>query len=110
VEGGFATVKLENGTLCRALAVSCGDVGARTQLSIRPERVEVGGKAGENLVEAKVLELIYHGDHIRCRMEVHGNPNFIVKVPNDARLDSLKIDDRTPIGWAAKDCRALDAA
>jgi hypothetical protein len=30
-------------------------------------------------------------------------------VPNDARLDPLRVDDTTPVGWAAEDCRALDA-
>jgi putative spermidine/putrescine transport system ATP-binding protein len=109
LQGGFATVKLDSGGSCQALVVSCGDVGSRTQLSIRPERVLVGPGAEANRVDAKVLELIYHGDHIRCRMEVHGNSNFIVKVPNDARLDPLRVGDTTPVGWAAEDCRALDA-
>jgi putative spermidine/putrescine transport system ATP-binding protein len=108
IEGGFATVRLENGATCRALAVSCGDAGARTQLSIRPERVVVGDAAAENRVEAQVLELIYHGDHIRCRMQVHGNPNFIVKVPNDGGLQHLGAEETTAVGWAAEDCRALD--
>lgn len=108
LEGGFATVKLEDGTLVRALAVNCGDVGARTGLSIRPERVDIGGRAGENLVEAKVLELIYLGDHIRCRIDVHGNSGFIVKVPNAAGVDHLKVGQTTQVGWAADDCRALD--
>ena len=73
VEGGFATVKLEDGTPAARSRSAAATLGARTQLSIRPGAGEVGGKAGENRVEAKVLELIYHGDHIRCRMEVHGN-------------------------------------
>lgn len=108
IDGGFATVKLGNGTLVRALAVSCGGVGSESQLSIRPERVDLGGRAGENLVEAQVLELIYHGDHIRCRLDVHGNSNFIVKVPNASGVDHLKVGESTQVGWAAADCRALD--
>ena len=88
IEGGFATVGSTTAIRCRALAVSCGEPGARTQLSIRPERVIVGDRrAEENRVEARVLELIYHGDHIRCRMEVHGNRDFIVKVPNAAGVE-----------------------
>ena len=47
----------------------------------------VGGeRLRENRTEAQVLELIYHGDHIRCRLAVHGNDDFIVKMPN-SRLD-----------------------
>ena len=75
IEGGFATrARSTNGATVGALPVSCGEAGARTQLSIRPERVVVGaaGRARTRL-EAEVLELIYHGDHIRCRLDVHGN-------------------------------------
>ena len=111
VEGGVATVRLEDGAICRALAVSCGEPGARTQLSIRPERVVVGGEVGgENRTEAQVLELIYHGDHIRCRLQVHGNDDFIVKVPNSRANPTLQVGAATTVGWRTEDCRALDAA
>ena len=57
---------------------------------------------------AMVLELIYLGDHIRSRMEVHGDSDFIVKVANAAKVDHLKVGETTQVGWAADDCRALD--
>jgi putative spermidine/putrescine transport system ATP-binding protein len=108
VEGGVATVRLDGGGVCRATAVSCGAPGTHTQLSVRPERVVVGEMAQENRVPARVLELIYHGDHVRCRMEVHGNSDFIVKVPNAAGVVHRAAGETTPVGWAAADCRALD--
>jgi putative spermidine/putrescine transport system ATP-binding protein len=108
IEGGFADVRLDNGGTCRALAVSCGEPGSPTQLSIRPERVVIGPQAEENQVPAKVLELIYLGDHIRSRMEVHGDPDFIVKVANAAGVEHLRVGETTQVGWAADDCRALD--
>jgi putative spermidine/putrescine transport system ATP-binding protein len=110
LDGAVATVRLDNGATCRALAVNCGAKGSRTQLSIRPERVNIGKTGLENVVEAHVLELIYLGDHIRCRMEVHGDQDFIVKVPNAANHEHLKVGERTAIGWAVEDCRALDVA
>ena len=58
--------------------MNCDKIGSKTTLSIRPERIKVGTK-GETS-EAKVLELIYIGDHIRCRMLVEGDENFIVKI------------------------------
>ncbi|MDZ7829988.1 MAG: TOBE domain-containing protein [Halofilum sp. (in: g-proteobacteria)] len=44
-------------------------LGERTTLSLRPERVQVDPAEGEcdNVLEGKVLELIYLGDHIRTR-------------------------------------------
>jgi len=56
-----------------------------------------------------VKELIYLGDHIRCRMEVHGNDEFIVKVPNSAGHKHLVEGEKTTVSWVKEDCRALDA-
>ncbi len=109
LEGGIALVRLQSGETCKALAVNCGDAGSSTQLSIRPERIEIGASPDGNSVTASVRELIYLGDHIRCRMEVHGNEAFIVKVPNSAGHEHLQVGERTVITWAAEDCRALDA-
>lgn len=109
LDGEAATVLLDDGTTIHATAVACGAVGSRTQLSIRPERVVVGAQGTPNSVEARVLELIYHGDHIRCRMAVHGAQDFIVKVPNDAGQKHLSAGETVRIGWKTEDCRALDA-
>ena len=96
------------GSTCQALAVNAGDVGAQTLVSIRPERVSVATDAGPNTAEALVKELIYLGDHIRCRLDVHGNDNFIVKVPNAAGHVHLTVGQTTHVGWSAQDARALD--
>ena len=104
----IATIKLDNGAMCDALAVNCGDVGAKTLVSIRPERVSISGEKGPNSTEAQVLELIYLGDHIRCRLNVHGNDEFVVKVPNAAGHKHLVVGETTQITWGAEDARALD--
>lgn len=107
-KGEIATIKLDNGATCQALAVNCGDVGSKTLVSIRPERVSISGKKGPNTTQAQVLELIYLGDHIRCRLNVHGNDEFVVKVPNAAGHKHLVVGETTEITWAADDARALD--
>jgi len=109
VKGKTVTVKLDDGTITEALAVNCGEVGSKTTLSIRPERVTVGGQKSKITVDAQVKELIYLGDHIRCRMNVHGNDDFIVKVPNAAGHTHLAAGETTRVSWAKEDCRALDA-
>ncbi|NNK79242.1 MAG: ABC transporter ATP-binding protein [Litoreibacter sp.] len=105
--GEIATVELPGGGSTNALAVNCGDVGTETLVSIRPERVDVASE-GENATDARVLELIYLGDHIRCRLDVHGNDEFVVKVPNSAGHEHLTVGEMTRISWAAEDARALD--
>jgi putative spermidine/putrescine transport system ATP-binding protein len=80
-----------------------------TLLSIRPERVIIGETNAPNALEGRVVELIYLGDHIRCRMEVAGHDDFIVKVPNSHAHAALKVGETTSVGWHTEDCRALDA-
>ena len=106
--GDVATVRLADGETCNAMAVNCGGVGDETLISIRPERVEVGAGDGENATEGQVKELIYLGDHIRCRLNVHGNDAFIVKVPNSAGHKHLSVGETTRVTWATEDARALD--
>jgi putative spermidine/putrescine transport system ATP-binding protein len=108
VNGETASVELDSGANVKALAINCGGAGERTMLSIRPERVVLGQDGAENNLTGKVKELIYLGDHIRCRMEVAGHEDFIVKVPNSHAHAALKVGEETPIGWVTADCRALD--
>jgi putative spermidine/putrescine transport system ATP-binding protein len=107
VTGDTVTARFEDGETCSALAVANGPVGGRTMLSIRPERVQLN--ATDNATAAQVLEMIYHGDHIRCRMRVHGDDEFIVKVPNGGGAIGLTVGETIHVGWNTADCRALDA-
>jgi putative spermidine/putrescine transport system ATP-binding protein len=110
IQGDTAIVALEGVGDVTAVAVGCGKVGERTMLSIRPERVIIDANPSQNALEGTVEELIYLGDHIRCRMNVAGHSDFIVKVPNSAAHAILKVGERTRVGWNTEDCRALDAA
>lgn len=109
VRDGMAAVDYGHGVSGHALAVNCGGAGSQTTLSIRPERVRIGGEAGHNAIPARVLELIYLGDHIRCRLDVLGNDQFIVKIPNAAGVKHLVVGESTQVNWNNDDCRALDA-
>ncbi|MEM1039334.1 MAG: ABC transporter ATP-binding protein [Pseudomonadota bacterium] len=108
---GVATIDLDGGGSVTAEAVNIGAVGERTTLSLRPERVEITPKTGSvpNILEGEIRELIYLGDHIRTRMSVAGNEEFIVKVPNSAGHKPLAEGAKVKVGWKAQDCKALDA-
>ncbi|MDQ7071382.1 MAG: ABC transporter ATP-binding protein [Rhodobacterales bacterium] len=108
VDGDNVVVDLEGGMTAHALAVNCGGVGDRTMLSIRPERVTLNAE-GPNSTKALVKELIYLGDHIRCRMTVSGHDDFIVKVANSSGHKHLVVGEETDVSWQIEDCRALDA-
>ena len=98
--------------LIKSLAVKLDEgVGGKTQLSLRPERVTINPESGSlpNVVEGKVEELIYLGDHIRTRLSLCGQDEFIVKVPNSAHHSHLTEGEVVNVGWEYEDCRALDA-
>jgi putative spermidine/putrescine transport system ATP-binding protein len=79
-------------------------------LSLRPERIEINPDDGSvpNVLQGRIEELIYLGDHIRTRMSVAGHDDFVVKVPNRAGHKFLEEGQTASVGWRTADCRALD--
>jgi putative spermidine/putrescine transport system ATP-binding protein len=61
-----------------------------------------------NRLAGRVLEPIYHGDHVRLRLSVAGSEDFTVKVPVIGGKVDLSPGREIWIGWHAEDCRALD--
>jgi len=108
--GDRCQVRLAQGEQVEALAVNVGQVGEPVTVSIRPERVRLGGQseASVNRFSGRVAEFIYLGDHVRVRLEVCGKADFFVKQPI-AELDpALAVGDVIPLGWAVEHARALD--
>ncbi len=119
----LGTVKSVNGSSCTvdmdggdhsviANAINVGDVGTRTTLSLRPERVYINPDPDSlpNTFNAVVEELIYLGDHIRTRVNVCGHDDFVVKIPNSSKHTHLNEGESVLIGWNVEDCRALDSS
>ncbi|MEO1066450.1 MAG: ABC transporter ATP-binding protein [Pseudomonadota bacterium] len=109
VDANSCAITLDDGNAVSALPVNVTK-GGNTTLSIRPERIEINPKDGsvDNMLNGKIAELIYLGDHIRTRMIVSGNDEFIVKVPNKDGSVLLSEGDEATVGWRTEDCRALD--
>jgi putative spermidine/putrescine transport system ATP-binding protein len=110
IEDGACMVELDGGGTIRALPVKVDGPGALTTVSLRPERVRVGGDAGTcpNRFDAEVRELIYLGDHTRVRLAVCGQDDFIVKIAHTQGPPDIRPGDRVPVGFTVEDCRALD--
>ncbi len=111
VSNGVCDVQVTDGNVIKAKAVNIDGVDSPTTLSLRPERVTVNPEAGTcpNMVEAKVEEVIYLGDHVRTRVSLCGHNDFIVKIPNSHGHVNLEFGQKISIGWQYEDCRALDA-
>jgi len=110
INGNMCVVTTDKGEDIKSLKVNVNAVGDASTVSLRPERVEINSSDSsfENSFNAKVKELIYLGDHIRTRVEVCGNDQFIVKVPNSYKGANLKEGTSVKLSWKASDSRALD--
>ena len=110
VNGKNCVVVTDNGDEIVSLKINVNSVGDSSLLSLRPERVWVNADQNnyENTFEAKVEELIYLGDHVRTRVNVCGNNQFIVKIPNSSDHSDLKEGASVKLSWKAEDTRALD--
>lgn len=105
-------VKLDGGEIIDAKPVNVSNVGDRTRVSIRPERVEMNPERlqeGAHTLKAEVLEFVYMGDIFRTRLRVAGNEEFVVKTRNAPDQVRLAPGTHVDIGWLPQDCRALDA-
>ena len=110
IDGDVCQVELATGETVLAERVNVHGAHVDTTLSLRPERVEIEPAEGSvpNVLQGRILELIYLGDHIRTRMSVAGDDEFIVKVPNSAHHVPLAEGTSVRVGWATHDCKALD--
>jgi putative spermidine/putrescine transport system ATP-binding protein len=110
IRGDKCVVEVDGGGYLNALKVNVDGIGDRTSVSLRPERVMVNPADGsvDNIFEGKVKELIYLGDHVRTRVNVCGNEEFIVKIPNAQGHRLVDKGQNIQLGWLSDDCRALD--
>lgn len=112
IKGETCMVQLDDGDLIAAVPINVSEVGQRTRVSIRPERVEYNKERLSDdayTLKAEVLEFIYMGDIFRTRLRVAGKDDFVIKTRNAPDQMRLKPGQQIEIGWLPEDCRALDA-
>ena len=102
-------VKLDNGSEILANPIAVKSNGEKTKVSLRPERALINSKEKmENNFKGKIEEVIYHGDHTRVRLDLLGNKEFILKVPNSSANMEIKLGNEINVSWNSFDARALD--
>ncbi|BAL96834.1 ABC transporter ATP-binding protein [Rubrivivax gelatinosus] len=85
-EGGRCGIVLADGRVVTGLNVNGAVVGDSVQASIRPERIvlhrDLAAAGHPNRLQARVIDLIYFGDHLRALCEPGtGQPEAVVKLP-----------------------------
>ena len=107
VERDHCDVETPDGVV-RAFPVHHCRPGDPSVLAIRPERVSLTRPGVyTNEFEAVVEDILFIGDHLRLRLNLCGNPNFVVKIQNVIGHSAVLAGDRVRVGWSVMDCRAL---
>ncbi len=102
-------IKLESGSEIFANPIKVKTKGEKSIVSIRPERAIIDPEEKmDNKHKGKIEEVIYHGDHTRVRLNMLGNKEFILKVPNSSARMDIKLGNEITVGWNSHDARALD--
>ena len=114
IEDDLALVRLDCGPTVEARLADAG-AGEACVVSVRPERIAVAAVAaeemGEGALPATVIEVIFHGDHIRLRLEVGlpGAPAAPVTVKRPAGVPMVGLQPGQPaaIAWQPYHARAF---
>jgi putative spermidine/putrescine transport system ATP-binding protein len=87
--------------------------GDAVTVSLRPERVQIRA-AGHGLdghpgcrLAGSLQEIIYLGDHVRARVALAGNGEFMVKRPIDEAHALPRIGAAVDVFWVPEHCRAF---
>ncbi|WP_447762879.1 ABC transporter ATP-binding protein [Sphingopyxis panaciterrae] len=103
------TIRLPGGQVVQATATGMIAAGDDVIAAIRPEHVETGAchPAHCNMLDTRVDELVYHGDHSRIRAGLDGGGSLVIRTPSQS---GIALSDRLPVGWCADRCFAFPAA
>ncbi|WP_042302396.1 ABC transporter ATP-binding protein [Paraburkholderia kururiensis] len=112
-DDNWATLALSNGSIIRGRCERGLRVGDEAMLALRPERAHIpaveGSHADEhnNVVRARVEELVYCGDHHRVHLTLGASDSIVVKVPNTQRHTLPVSGDTIEVAWRHDDCKIL---
>ncbi|OWK25845.1 hypothetical protein AJ87_00405, partial [Rhizobium yanglingense] len=75
---GWAIIEMPYGVLKGRNSLAGEAAGDQVLVSIRPEHISFDGIVGEeNCIGAKVIDRIFHGDHVQLSLETAGGIKFI---------------------------------
>jgi putative spermidine/putrescine transport system ATP-binding protein len=112
VQGEWCDVQTPGGLAFRALNVARAEVGQSAVVSVRPERLVLdadfqGASDSTNTISAQVMDVSYHGDHLRVQCRLEGAAELIAKVPNGTARVSLERGQSVAVHWSVSDGRVL---
>jgi spermidine/putrescine ABC transporter ATP-binding subunit len=77
-------VTLTGGEAVRVLGVAALRAGEAVELAIRPERIRLAGGEGENVMDGRVISVVYQGLQTELTVEIGGGQRLLVFVAEPA--------------------------
>jgi putative spermidine/putrescine transport system ATP-binding protein len=109
IDGEMCAVQLDSGERIIATYTEMVGTGARTSISLRPERLVIAADTpGINRFTGRIHNVVYSGDHIRYHVTLLDRDDWIIKLPHRGEGTRFGRGDRIDVSWNAKDCLALD--
>ena len=113
-DGGRCTIRIAVGdTPIVGTLVEAVQEGGAVTVSLRPERVQIRS-AGHTIdtgsgcsLAGSLREIIYLGDHVRARVALIGNVEFMVKRPISEAHALPPIGAAVEVFWTPEHCRAF---
>jgi len=115
VDGDHCQVALDRGGSIVARRQGELSINQPIQVSVRPELAHcvdpASGTSFTNQLSSKVVETIYHGDHLSLSLDITGTAEertgFNVKIPTGSDYSRLDQGQAVTVGFHPDDCRAL---
>ena len=111
LEGDVSGIKLTGGILVQGQNIVGAKIGENVNVAVRPERIAIttGQPANQvGMLAARILGVIYHGDHLSYELEVAGASNITAKVAIGS-ASALEVGHEVNVAWDTAHARVLDS-
>ncbi|MFP3979001.1 ABC transporter ATP-binding protein [Marinobacter sp. KMM 10035] len=107
-ERDYCDIALPDGNIIKAKKSNALSLNEEVNVTIRPEHAVLVDHPSHlnymNCIKAKVVETIYHGDHLRLSLNNGDDSTFMIKVPTQSLHGSLDPGQSVAVEFHANNC------
>ncbi|BEV16694.1 ABC transporter ATP-binding protein [Herbaspirillum sp. DW155] len=108
-ETDWSDVRLPSGSLLSTRTTpATPKLGEQALVSVRPERVEINTSALDAQLPARIVQLIYLGDHVRAQLALDDGGEFAARIPASQMRSEWAAGTNVTVSWRHQDASALD--
>ena len=110
VAPGQAVLRTAAGTMLRGQRNVSLTTGTEAELLVRPERLRIDdARPQDNVVSGRVVDVIYHGDHLRIQTEVEPGLRMTARIARGDATGVPVIGQTVRVCWSPEDAHIFPA-